>query len=68
MTDWKTVVGLELKKARVGKGWSQQKLCDESGVSRGNISHTELGVVGSPKTWERMANAMGWSMSIGFHQ
>lgn len=56
-----TDLGRALFEARESKGWSQERLSRESGVSRVTISKWESGQVVTPKmaTLRRLANALG---------
>ena len=53
-----------LKKLRIGKGWSQEKLAREAGISYNTLIKIERGVIKNPKidTIIKIANALGVSI------
>lgn len=53
-------IGFRLQKARKRRGWTQEILADESGVSQTGISEIESGAITNPgiKTLSRLARAL----------
>lgn len=55
------MIGKQLKELRKNKGWSQQRLAGESGLSFNTITRIEQGIGDSPtlKTLIKLADALG---------
>lgn len=53
-----------LKKIRIEKGWSQEKLAKEAGISYNTLIKIERGAIKNPKidTIIKIANALGVSI------
>jgi len=58
--DIRSQVGINIQKARLAKGWSQEELAHQSGVDRSYLSEVECGRrnIGIVKL-EAIANALG---------
>ncbi len=61
MQSSKKMIGKQLKELRRNKGWSQQRLAGESGLSFNTITRIEQGIGDSPtlKTLIKLADALG---------
>ena len=55
------MIGKQIKELRKKKGWSQQKLAEESGLSFNTITRIEQGIGDSPtlKTLVKLADTLG---------
>ncbi|MDD5109421.1 MAG: helix-turn-helix transcriptional regulator [Candidatus Omnitrophica bacterium] len=55
------MIGEQIKKFRKKKGWSQQKLAEESGLSFNTITRIEQGIGDSPtlNTLVKLADVLG---------
>lgn len=60
----KNMIGKQIKELRKHKGWSQQKLAEESGLSFNTITRIEQGIGNSPtlKTLIKLANVLEVSL------
>lgn len=57
-------IGANIKKFRYEKGWRQEDLARESGVSQGMISMMERGLShGAPASWQKLSSALGVSIA-----
>lgn len=57
-------IGADIRDARKGRDWSQQKLASEAGVSRPTIARVETGSNISTGTLEKVAKALGKYLRI----
>lgn len=51
-----------LQRTRLIKGWTQQKLAEEAGLSKGAVARVEGGRTSRPDTIYRVAQALGLDM------
>jgi transcriptional regulator with XRE-family HTH domain len=59
MTTFNEYVGAAIRQARIDKGYSQQKVADKIGVTRGAYSQYETGKNSiSMETWFKLANTL----------
>lgn len=58
------MIGKQIKELRKNKGWSQQKLAEESGLSFNTITRIEQGIGNSPtlKTLIKLVDVLGVSL------
>jgi transcriptional regulator with XRE-family HTH domain len=49
----------KVKRARLTKGWTQERLASIADVKQATISNIEAGKTNSPSTWKRVADALG---------
>lgn len=60
---WTDFVSIQVKKEREKKGWTQERLADEAGLTQSHISRIEKGVHSpSRKTLVKIAKALGVSL------
>jgi transcriptional regulator with XRE-family HTH domain len=64
LQDQRTAIGRRVAAHRTRRGWNQQRLADEAGLTRGTISPIETGK-GKPKfeTLMKIAKALGVPVS-----
>ncbi|WP_230117354.1 helix-turn-helix transcriptional regulator [Arthrobacter sp. Bi83] len=56
--------GRAIQAARLDRGWSQEQLAEEAGVSRPTVSRVELGDDPSMRTARKLAKALGLTLNL----